>query len=141
MGRDEEDEAGDAATPAMETEARGPVAEPAEAPVAAAPEDPMDDLLGALDEVEARSAAVEERAVDAEEEQSAAEEVSPEAPSEAPALSHGDGMAEADVERVARRVVEMMSEQAVREVAWEVIPDLAEIVIKERIRELEAEAE
>ena len=44
------------------------------------------------------------------------------------------------VDRIARRVVQMMSEQVVRNIAWEVIPDLAEMVVKERIRQLEAEA-
>lgn len=44
------------------------------------------------------------------------------------------------VDRIARRVVELMSDQVVRNIAWEVIPDLAEIVVKERIRQLEAEA-
>jgi CheY-like chemotaxis protein len=44
------------------------------------------------------------------------------------------------VDRIARRVVQLMSEQVVRNIAWEVIPDLAETVVKERIRQLEAEA-
>jgi CheY-like chemotaxis protein len=44
------------------------------------------------------------------------------------------------VDRIARRVVQLMSEQVVRNIAWEVIPDLAEMVVKERIRQLEAEA-
>lgn len=44
------------------------------------------------------------------------------------------------VERIARRVVELMSDQVVRNIAWEVIPDLAEMVVKERIRQLESEA-
>ena len=44
------------------------------------------------------------------------------------------------VDRIARRVVELMSEQVVRNIAWEVIPDLAESVVKERIRQLETEA-
>jgi CheY-like chemotaxis protein len=43
------------------------------------------------------------------------------------------------VDRIARRVVQLMSEQVVRNIAWEVIPDLAEMVVKERIRQLEAE--
>ena len=51
------------------------------------------------------------------------------------------GMSDLDVERVARRVVELMSDDAVREVAWDVIPDMAEIVIKARVRELEAETD
>jgi CheY-like chemotaxis protein len=44
------------------------------------------------------------------------------------------------VDRIARRVVELMSDQVVRNIAWEVIPDLAEMVVKERIRQLESEA-
>ena len=43
------------------------------------------------------------------------------------------------VDRIARRVVELLGETIVREVAWEVIPDMVEVVVKERIRELEAE--
>jgi CheY-like chemotaxis protein len=44
------------------------------------------------------------------------------------------------VDRIARRVVEMMSEQVVRSIAWEVIPDVAQMAVKERIRQLESEA-
>ncbi len=46
-----------------------------------------------------------------------------------------------DVDRIARRIIELLGDEPVREVAWEVIPDLAEVVIKERIRQLEAQAE
>jgi hypothetical protein len=49
-------------------------------------------------------------------------------------------LTEDQIDRIARRVVQLMSEQVVRNVAWEVIPDLAEMVVKERIRQLEAEA-
>jgi len=34
-----------------------------------------------------------------------------------------------------------MADKVVREVAWEVIPDLAEAIIRRRIRELEDEAD
>jgi CheY-like chemotaxis protein len=44
------------------------------------------------------------------------------------------------VDRIARRVVQLMSDKVVRDIAWEVIPELAEIVVKERIKQLEAEA-
>jgi hypothetical protein len=37
--------------------------------------------------------------------------------------------------------VERLSERIVREIAWEVIPDVAEIVIKQRIKELESGVE
>jgi CheY-like chemotaxis protein len=50
-------------------------------------------------------------------------------------------LSDADVERIARRVAELMAERAVRDVAWEVVPDLAEVLLKARIRELEASVE
>ncbi len=49
-------------------------------------------------------------------------------------------LSDEQVDRIARRVVELMSDTVVRNIAWEVIPDLAEMVVKERIRQLEAEA-
>lgn len=45
------------------------------------------------------------------------------------------------VERIARRVAELMGDRVLREVAWEVLPDLAEVVVRERLRELEAPVE
>ena len=39
------------------------------------------------------------------------------------------------LETIARRVVELMSEKVVREIAWEVVPDLAELLIKQRLDE------
>ncbi len=37
------------------------------------------------------------------------------------------------VDAIARRVVEMMSDKVVREIAWEVVPDLAELLIKQQL--------
>jgi CheY-like chemotaxis protein len=48
-------------------------------------------------------------------------------------------LSEEQIDKIARRVVELMSEQVVRNIAWEVIPDLAEMVVRERIRQLESE--
>jgi CheY-like chemotaxis protein len=48
------------------------------------------------------------------------------------------GLSEADIERLAAKVVEKLSDKVVREIAWEIIPDMAEIVIKQRIKELES---
>ena len=39
------------------------------------------------------------------------------------------------LDEVVRRVVAHMSEQVVREIAWEVVPDLAERLIKQRLEE------
>lgn len=50
-------------------------------------------------------------------------------------------LSDATVDRIARRVVELLSEESIRDVAWEVIPDLAEVVIKERLHELETYAD
>jgi CheY-like chemotaxis protein len=63
------------------------------------------------------------------------------AASAAPAASSANGaeLTEEQVDRIARRVVQLMSDQVVRNIAWEVIPDLAEMVVKERIRQLETE--
>jgi CheY-like chemotaxis protein len=51
------------------------------------------------------------------------------------------GLSDADVDRIARRVVELLGDRTVRDVAWEVIPDLAEVVIRDRLRELEGQLE
>lgn len=60
----------------------------------------------------------------------------------APAPVNGDGrLSDEDVDRIARRVVELMADRAIRDVAWEVIPDMAEMVIRDRLRELESQAE
>ena len=95
----------------------------------------------------------------AKEEALAKEEASPkEAPHELEALASGTTIPEltqmlssvarsngelsdADIERLAAKVVEKLSDKIVREIAWEVIPDMAEIVIKQRIKELESGVE
>ena len=61
-----------------------------------------------------------------------------------PAAHGGNGhgqLSDGDVDRIARRVVELLGDRAVRDVAWEVIPDLAEVIIRDRLRELESQVE
>lgn len=69
--------------------------------------------------------------------------VAPAPPPAAPAAAAPakGGLSDADVDRIARRVVELLGDQLVREVAWEVVPDMAELVIKDRLRELERQLE
>jgi CheY-like chemotaxis protein len=43
------------------------------------------------------------------------------------------------VEKIAQRVVAQISEKAVREIAWDVLPDLAEALIKQEIERLKTE--
>jgi pyruvate/2-oxoglutarate dehydrogenase complex dihydrolipoamide acyltransferase (E2) component len=59
----------------------------------------------------------------------------------ASASNGGGRLSDEDVDRIARRVVELMADKAIRDVAWEVIPDMAEVVIRDRLRELESQAE
>lgn len=56
--------------------------------------------------------------------------------------SAGNGaLSDADVDRIARRVIELLGDKVVRDLAWEVVPDLAEVVIRDRLRELESQAD
>jgi CheY-like chemotaxis protein len=49
-----------------------------------------------------------------------------------PAITSGQLTPEM-IDVIARRVVEMMSDKVVREIAWEVVPDLAELLIKQQL--------
>ncbi len=69
-----------------------------------------------------------------------AAQASQEASHEASGNGHGR-LSDDDVDRIARRVVELLGDRAVRDVAWEVIPDMAEVIIRDRLRELEAQVE
>jgi CheY-like chemotaxis protein len=85
------------------------------------------------------AAASAEAAADEEEPVVPPPALAPEAPA-MPIAAHSGDLTDEQVDRIARRVVELMSEKVVRNIAWEVIPDMAEMVVKERIRQLEAEA-
>ncbi len=52
----------------------------------------------------------------------------------------GTGLSDDDVDRIARRLLELASDR-IEHIAWDVIPDMAEVVVRERVRELEADAE
>ena len=49
-------------------------------------------------------------------------------------------LSDEDIDRIARRVVELAADR-LEIIAWDVIPDMAEIVVRERVRELEDEIE
>ena len=43
------------------------------------------------------------------------------------------------IDAIARRAVELMSDKVIREIAWEVVPDLAELLIKRQLEEKESQ--
>ena len=47
--------------------------------------------------------------------------------------SAGDHLSPEAIDAIARRVVELMSDKVVREIAWEVVPELAELLIKKTL--------
>ena len=65
-------------------------------------------------------------------------ELMPPAPTAAPAAPAP--LTDEQVDRIAKRVVELAAPQLER-IAWEVIPDMAEMLVRKRIQEIEAAAE
>ena len=64
----------------------------------------------------------------------AVEEASGPAPRTA---ADGISLSAAEIDAIARRVVERLSDRVLREIAWDVVPDLANVIVRQRIRELE----
>lgn len=64
----------------------------------------------------------------------------PPAQATAPAPATSESLTDEQVDRIARRVVELATPQLER-IAWEVIPDMAEMLVRKRIQELEGAAE
>ncbi len=72
--------------------------------------------------------------VEPEPEPVVAAEPEPVAASVTPSASFTPGQLTPEmIDVIARRVVEMMSDKVVREIAWEVVPDLAELLIKQQL--------
>ena len=60
-------------------------------------------------------------------------------PSSAPVASFSaDQLSPEMIDVIARRCVELMSDKVIREIAWEVVPDLAELLIKRQLEENQA---
>lgn len=107
-------------------------------PVVLPPAEEEDELEAVLDEMAARPRPVAAPEVPPEPEPAAAAAVSrPAAPEPAPEPAPGRTLSDADVEAIAKLVVAKLSEPILREIAWEVVPDLAEAIVRERLRQLE----
>jgi CheY-like chemotaxis protein len=64
-------------------------------------------------------------------------EPAPVAPAPATAITT-DQLSPEMIDAIARRAVELMSDKVIREIAWEVVPDLAELLIKRQLEEKQA---
>lgn len=62
------------------------------------------------------------------------------APTEVATSGAAFQLTEEDIDRIARRVVDLAADR-LDQIAWEVVPDMAEIVVRQRIRELEEDSE
>ena len=105
--------------------ARGGRPKPKAAPVPAPPDHDLEEMVDALAEAAPASPA--------------AAVPSPEpAPEPAPrAMPTAAGLTEGDIDAIARAVVARLSDRVLREIAWDVVPDLAEVIVRERLQELE----
>jgi CheY-like chemotaxis protein len=61
----------------------------------------------------------------------------PKATASAAATSAAGPLTDDDIDRIARRVLELSGERIVRKIAWDVVPELAERLVKERLDELD----
>jgi CheY-like chemotaxis protein len=72
----------------------------------------------------------------AAEQSSAAQPDVPAAPKETDSMLASDSaLSPAVIDAIARRVVEQMSDKVIREIAWEVVPELSELLIKRKLNE------
>jgi len=101
------------------------------APDASLPDDEEEPSAPVSDDVDASNADTQDLGPRRE---AQAETEAPGIPDETPGLS------EEDVDRIARRLLELAGDRIDR-IAWEVLPDMAEIVVRERVREIEAAIE
>jgi len=98
---------------------------PKAAPAPAPPDDDLEEMFDALAEAPPASPAAA----------APSPEPAPEpAPRPMPAVA---GLTEGDIDAIARAVVARLSDRVLREIAWDVVPDLAEVIVRERLQELE----
>ena len=90
---------------------------------------PSDDLEAIFDDLAAQKGAAPATAAAVP----SATTLQPE-PAEAPS---GIRLSPEEIDAIARRVVARLSDRVLREIAWDVVPDLANVIVRQRIRELE----
>ena len=65
------------------------------------------------------------------------ESLIPQAAAAASKSAAAGSLSDDDIDRIARRVLELSGERIVRKIAWDVVPELAERLVKERLDELD----
>ena len=54
-----------------------------------------------------------------------------------PAPAAASALSDAEVERIARRVIQMIGERILKDIAWDVVPEMADRIVRERLAEIE----
>ena len=54
---------------------------------------------------------------------------------EAQSTSTAETLSAQTIDAIARRVIEQMSDKVVRDIAWEIVPELSELLIKRKLEE------
>lgn len=130
---------GDLVEAATRMEEEAPVEEPAPGVFDQAPVEADEEPVGVV--AETPLPGVEEPAEPTPEAEPAPESRADTQPSVVvPAPTAHLRLSDEDVERVAQRVLEL-ARGLIEQIAWDVVPDMAEIVVRERVREIEAEAD
>jgi hypothetical protein len=55
--------------------------------------------------------------------------------SQVPVRANPDTLSAETIDAIAQRVLERMSDKVVREIAWEVVPELSELLIRQKLNE------
>jgi len=51
--------------------------------------------------------------------------------------AHSGGMTEADIDRIADRVIQRLSTQVVESIAWDIVPDITEKIVREELKRID----
>ena len=95
-----------------------------------------EDIEGVLQDLDAVTESPEEATTAATPAEEASSDKDP-----ASELIRRTGLEPDEIDAIARAVIERLSTDTIRSIAWEVVPDVAERLIRERIRQLEQDVD
>ena len=123
---------------AADAGSRGTEAEPADEAGGTAQQDEVEEAVPEGEMAGGETGSEDEEAAASVEDMTPPAGAPEEIPAPVVAGERGHELSDEDVERIATRVVEL-SRPLLERIAWEVIPDMAEMLVRQRIRELETE--